>query len=102
MYSLNPDAARKGDERSGRIEEIGAFEGRFLRAENVISSKKGTQGIEFAFESNEKQNAQFSLWTLTKDGKEIMGFQFVQALMTSARCNLSARWSASMTATRAA
>lgn len=85
MYALNPDAARKGDERSGRIVEIGAYEGVIKRAENVISTKKGTKGIEFDFETPDRMSAQFSLWTLTKDGKEIMGFGFVQALMTCLR-----------------
>jgi hypothetical protein len=85
MYGLNPDAARKGDERSGRILEIGAFEGVFKRAEHVVSQKKGTTGIEFDFETPERQTATFSLWTLNKEGKELFGYGMVQALMTCLR-----------------
>jgi hypothetical protein len=57
----------------------------FKRAEHVKSRQKGTTGIEFDFETPERQSASFSLWTLNKDGKELFGLQLVQALMTCLR-----------------
>jgi hypothetical protein len=84
MYSLNTTAARQADERSGRITEIGKCIGTFTRAENV-SSAKGTKGIDFAFETPDRQNANFTLWTYNKEGKELYGFKQLQALMTCLR-----------------
>lgn len=81
MYSLNTTAARQADERSGRIAEIGKYIGTFSRAED-ITSPKGTRGIDFAFETADRQTANFTLWTLNKEGKEIFGFKQLQALMT--------------------
>lgn len=81
MYSLNTTAARQADERSGRIAEIGKYVGMFSRAEDVKSSK-GTQGIDFAFETPERQSANFTLWTFNKEGKELYGFKQLQSLMT--------------------
>lgn len=85
MYTLNPDAARKADERAGRISEIGKYVGTFLYAENVVSEKKGTRGVEFAFETEGKQGATFALWTLNKDGKELFGLGLVNSIMTCLR-----------------
>lgn len=82
MYSLNPSAARKGDERTGRISEIGAYVGKFTRAEHVISDRKKTTGVEFAFESDDKQQATFTVWTINGKGEQIFGFAQLQAIMT--------------------
>jgi hypothetical protein len=84
MYSLNTTAARQADERSGRIAEIGKYLGAFTRAEDV-SSNKGTRGIDFAFETQDKQSANFTLWTYNKEGKELYGFKQLQALMACMR-----------------
>lgn len=84
MYSLNTTAARQAEERSGRINEIGKFVGTFTRAEDVVSSKE-TRGIDFAFETPERQSANFTLWTFNKDGKELYGFKQLQSLMTCLR-----------------
>jgi hypothetical protein len=80
MYSLNTTAARQADERSGRITEIGKYVGLLTRAEDVTSSK-GTRGVDFAFETNDKQSANFTLWTYNKEGKELYGFKQLQAMM---------------------
>jgi hypothetical protein len=82
MYSLDPTAARKGDERGGRIAEIGAYVGKFTRAEHVISERKNTTGVEFAFESDDKQQAIFTVWTINSKGEHIFGFAQLQAIMT--------------------
>lgn len=84
MYSLNTTAARQAEERSGRINEIGKFVGIFTRAEDVVSSKD-TRGIDFAFETPERQSANFTLWTFNADGKELYGFKQLQSLMTCLR-----------------
>lgn len=84
MYSLNTTAARQADERSGRIAEIGKYVGTFSRAEDVQSAK-GTKGIDFAFETSDKQSANFTLWTFNKEGKELYGFKQLQALMACLR-----------------
>jgi len=84
MYSLNTTAARQADERSGRITEIGKYIGTFTRAEDV-NSAKGTRGIDFAFETQAKQSANFTLWTYNKEGKELYGFKQLQALMACMR-----------------
>lgn len=84
MYSLNTTAARQAEERSGRINEIGKFIGIFNRAEDVTSGK-GTRGIDFAFETPERQSANFTLWTFNADGKELYGFKQLQAVMTCLR-----------------
>jgi hypothetical protein len=84
MYSLNTTAARQADERSGRITEIGKYVGIFNRAEDVKSAK-GTIGIDFAFETNDKQSANFTLWAYNKEGKELYGFKQLQALMACLR-----------------
>jgi hypothetical protein len=84
MYSLNTKAARQADERSGRIAEIGKYVGIFSRAEDV-TSKKETRGIDFAFETPERQSANFTLWTYNKEGAELYGFKQLQSLMTCLR-----------------
>lgn len=84
MYSLNTTAARQADQRSERITEIGKYIGVFTRAEDVESTK-GTRGIDFAFQTDAKQTANFTLWTLNADGKELFGYKQLQALMTCLR-----------------
>lgn len=84
MYSLNTNTARQADDYSGRIAEIGRYTGTFTRAEHVLS-KKGTQGIDFAFETKDKQSATFSIWTYSASGEELYGFRQLQALMVCLR-----------------
>lgn len=83
-YDLNPEQAKQAS-ASARITETGKYIGRFTRAEEV-KSKQGTEGIEFAFESNDGQSADFlSLWTVNRDGKEIYGMKMVNAIMACLR-----------------
>jgi hypothetical protein len=82
MYALNPQAARQADERFGRIDQPGAYIGSFLRAEDV-TSKNGARGIDFDFETADKQAAQFTIWTFDRQGKEIpSSMKLVSALLT--------------------
>ncbi len=83
-YSLNPESAKQAN-TSNRITETGKYIGKFTRAESV-TSKQGTEGIEFTFESDDGQTADFlTLWTVNKDGKEIFGLKMVNAIMTCLR-----------------
>lgn len=81
-YALNADHAKQGDSNSGRITETGQYVGKFTRAE-AVTSKKGTEGVEFAFESDDGQSADYlTLWTYNTDGKELFGLKFLNAIMT--------------------
>lgn len=81
-YNLDTDAAKQADSGNGRINETGKYIGQFTKAKKV-SSKQGTQGIEFAFESNSGQNADYlTVWTINSEGKQIYGYKQLMALMT--------------------
>lgn len=80
-YTLDTNAARQANANS-YIDTTGKYKGVFTRAE-AITSKKGTEGIEFTFKSDEKQTADFlTLWTYNKDGQELYGLKVLNALMT--------------------
>lgn len=81
-YALNADHAKQGDSNGGRITETGQYIGKFTRAE-AVTSKKGTEGVEFSFESDDGQSADYlTLWTYNTDGKELFGLKFLNAIMT--------------------
>ncbi|BBE09437.1 Putative uncharacterized protein [Mycoavidus cysteinexigens] len=80
MYQLNIEAARLAEQRSSRITAPGVYEGQFMQAVEVTSPHK-TQGIELVFETENKARAYFTLWTLDKDGKELYGYRYLNALM---------------------
>jgi len=84
-YTLDTEAAKQADNGSGRIQETGKYIGQFTKAKKVVSNQ-GTEGIEFSFESNHGQSADYlSVWTINKDGKQIYGFKQLMALMTCLR-----------------
>jgi hypothetical protein len=84
-YTLDTDAAKQADNGGNRINETGKYIGKFTKAKKVVSNQ-GTEGIEFAFESNNGQSADYlSVWTINKDGKQIYGFKQLMALMTCLR-----------------
>lgn len=80
MYALDTTAARKADSIGGSIREIGKYVGTFTQAED-IEAKSGTRGIALNFDSN-GQKARLSLYTVMKDGKKIMGFDALMAILT--------------------
>lgn len=80
-YKLDTTAARQADRKQGRIEDIGAYVGHFVRAED-ITAKTGTKGIEFEFESDDGGTLVASIWTINAKGDQIFGFRQLQALMT--------------------
>lgn len=84
VYELNAESAKQAS-ASSYITQTGKYVGRFTRAEE-IKSTKGTEGIEFCFESNQGQSADFlTLWTINKDGVEIYGMKMVNAIMACMR-----------------
>jgi hypothetical protein len=84
-YTLDTEAAKQADNGNGRISETGKYIGQFTKAKKVISNQ-GTEGIEFSFESETKQTADYlTVWTINKDGKQIFGFKQLMALMTCLR-----------------
>jgi hypothetical protein len=80
MYTLDPEAARKADSIGSSIKEIGKYVGVFTQAEDIVA-KSGTRGIALNFDSN-GQKARLSLYTVMKDGKQIMGFDSLMAILT--------------------
>lgn len=81
-YTLDTDAAKQADSGSGRINETGKYIGMFTKAKKVTSTQ-GTEGIEFSFEANNGQSADYlTVWTVNKEGKQIYGYKQLMALMT--------------------
>ena len=81
MYQLDMNAAKESEQFSSRIAEIGKYVGKFIQAYHIESSK-GSKGITLDFESNDKQSAEFTLYTFNKDGEPIFGYKQLMALMT--------------------
>ncbi|MCE2918225.1 MAG: hypothetical protein LW768_22125 [Rubrivivax sp.] len=80
-YDLNTNNARAAG-MSTRITEKGAYIGKFTRAQ-AITAKSGAEGIEFSFESDDGQRADYlSIWTTNRDGKELYGRKVLDAIMT--------------------
>ncbi len=81
-YNLNTDAAKKADQFFAKIETTGAYLGTFTRAE-AVTSKKGTHGVDFSFKAEGGETADYlTLWTHNADGKELMGYNTLMAIMT--------------------
>ena len=84
IYTLDTEAA-KGADSGQYISETGKYVGVFTRAEEV-SSRQGTEGIEFAFKSDSGATADFlTLWTFNSEGKELPSFKTLNAIMTCAK-----------------
>ncbi len=82
-YDLNPEQAKQAE--SARITETGKYVGVFTAAYGT-ESQKHTEGIEFAFKTDDGRTADFlTLWTYNADNKELFGLKVLNALMTCAR-----------------
>jgi hypothetical protein len=81
MYQLNAAAAKEAEQFSSQITEIGKYVGKFTQAYHV-DAKSGAKGIHLEFESDNKQTANFTLYTTNKDGEPIFGYKQLMALMT--------------------
>jgi biotin-(acetyl-CoA carboxylase) ligase len=84
MYTLDPTAAKQADQTGKFIKETGKYKGRFTKAE-ALTASTGTQGIAFTFESDEKQVANFSIYTMRANGERLPSFQVLMALMACMR-----------------
>lgn len=84
MYTLDTTAAKQADQTGKFIKETGKYKGRFIKAE-ALKADTGTQGISFTFESDEKQTANFSLYTIKANGEKLYGYQTLMAIMACMR-----------------
>lgn len=83
-YSLDAEQARAAGV-SNRITESGKYVGKFTRAEAVVS-RQNTEGVEFTFESNDGQTADFlTCWTFNEQGDQLYGLKVLNAVMTCLR-----------------
>lgn len=84
-YTLDPSAAKKADVINARIENSGKYYGVFTRAEPV-TSPKGTKGVDLSFKADGGESADYlTLWTHNKEGKQLMGFNTLMAIMMCLR-----------------
>ena len=81
MYTIDATAAREAENFSNFLSESGKYKGKFIRAEKLVSSNKGTHGIGFTFESDSKQTTRFDIWTMNAQGEHLMGFKTLSAIM---------------------
>lgn len=81
MYTIDATAAREAENFSNFLSETGKYKGKFIRAEKLVSSNKGTHGIGFIFESDSKQTTRFDIWTMNAQGEHLMGFKTLSAIM---------------------
>lgn len=84
-YTLDPKSAAAADVIFSKIEQKGKYIGQFTRAEPV-TSKKGTKGVDLSFRADSGETAEYlTLWTHNSDGKHLMGFNTLMAIMTCLR-----------------
>lgn len=81
MYTLDATAAREAENFSSFLSETGKYKGKFIRAEKLISSAKGTHGIGFTFEADNKQTTRFDIWTMNAQNEPLMGYKTLSAIM---------------------
>lgn len=81
-YTLNADSARSAGQSGNYLSETGKYKGVLTRAE-AVTSKKGTDGVEFSFRADDKREAEYlTLWTHNPEGKELYGLKMLNAIMT--------------------
>ncbi|NYT76615.1 hypothetical protein H0A71_06395 [Alcaligenaceae bacterium] len=80
-YTADPAAARQAN-ANNYIDQSGKYIGDFTLAE-AVTSKKGTEGIEFSFKSEDGQQANYlTLWTYNERGEALYGYKMLSAIMT--------------------
>ncbi len=84
-YNLNQESAKQADNFGNYLDETGKYKGAFVIAE-AVTSKKGTEGIEFVFKADDGREANYlTIWTHDKDGKELSGLKTLNAIMACMR-----------------
>ncbi|GAA6121499.1 hypothetical protein [Acidovorax sp. FG27] len=81
MYALDTQAAREADQFGAYLNETGKYKGQFTRAEKLVSKQKGTHGVGFTFEAEDKRTTRFDVWTINGAGDHLPGYKFVNALL---------------------
>jgi hypothetical protein len=81
MYTLNAESAKKADVVGAYISETGKYVGTFIRAEKLVSSSKGTDGIGFTFKDEASRECRFDVWTQKQTGEPLSGLNQVNAMM---------------------
>lgn len=80
-YTADPSAARQAN-ANNFIDQSGKYIGDFTLAE-AVTSKKGTEGIEFSFKNQDGQQANYlTLWTYNEKGEALYGYKVLSAIMT--------------------
>lgn len=84
-YQLDTKAANQADVIFSKIESKGRYIGMITRAE-AVTSKKGTKGVDLSFKADTGETADYlTLWTHNGEGKQLMGFNTLMAIMTCLR-----------------
>ncbi|HET8685202.1 MAG TPA: hypothetical protein VFM18_00905 [Methanosarcina sp.] len=84
-YQLDTKAANQADVIFSKIEQSGKYLGVLTRAEPT-KSDKGTKGVDLSFKANSGETADYlTLWTHNAEGKQLMGFNTLMAIMTCLR-----------------
>lgn len=80
-YTADPAAARQAN-ANNYIDQSGKYKGEFTLAE-AVTSKKGTEGIEFSFKNEDGQQANYlTVWTYNEKGEALYGYKVLNAIMT--------------------
>ena len=80
-YTLDATSARNAESIGKFIRDTGKYKGVFTRAELLISTEKGSRGIEFDFVSDGKE-CTLQLWTHSSTGEPYSALNMVNAIMT--------------------
>ena len=80
-YTLDATSARNAESIGKFIRDTGKYKGVFTRAELLISTEKGSRGIEFDFVSDGKE-CTLQLWTHSGTGEPYSALNMVNAIMT--------------------
>lgn len=80
-YTLDATSARNAESIGKFIRDTGKYKGVFTRAELLISTEKGSRGIEFDFVSGGKE-CTLQLWTHSGTGEPYSALNMVNAIMT--------------------
>jgi len=80
-YTADPAAARQAN-ANNYIDQSGKYIGEFTLAE-AVTSKNGTEGIEFSFKNQDGQQANYlTLWTYNSNGEALYGYKVLSAILT--------------------
>ncbi len=79
-FNFDLDSAKKADSEGSRISRTDKYQG-VLKKGEFVTSQKGTQGIEFEFVSDDKEETNFTIWTFKANGEPLFGRDKVNAIL---------------------